>query len=274
MRRWVLVTAWLAALGCFCSAGLAANSNRCEASPEIAGLASPLPQVATVLKPGATLSILAVGSASLFGPEATLVPGTLTTQAIGGSATTIPPPPLASNQPTESAFPLQMVRALEDAVPGLKVNLTVRGGRSMSAADLLELLQAALAEHKYQLVIWQTGTVEAVRNIPPGDFAQSLSDGAALVQAAGADLVLVDPQWSRFLQTNSNFEPYEQALQQLASLPGVILFHRFDLMRSWANDGQIDLERTPKGQRKRAAQQLHACLGVELARLILSGARA
>lgn len=272
--RGVLVGGWLATLGAFCTPGLAADRNPCETPPETAGLVSPMPQVAAVLKPGATLRILAIGSASLFGPEATLPPGTLTSQAIQGNPSAAPLPPLPSPEPSETAFPQQMVRVLENSVPGLKVELTVRGGRSMSAADLLELLQTGLAERKYQLVIWQTGTVEAVRGTPPGDFAQTLSEGAALVQSGGADLVLIDPQWSRFLQTNSNLEPYEQALQQVASLPGVTLFHRFDLMRNWAGDGQIDLERTPKSRRKRAAEQLHACLGSELARVILSGARA
>ena len=81
--------------------------------------------------------------------------------------------------------------------------------------------------------------------------------GAEAVQAANADLVLIDPQFSRFLQTNSNLEPYEDAFQQVAAMQGVLLFRRFDLMRGWANDGQIDLERTPKADRIRTVEQLH-----------------
>ena len=229
----------------------------CQAADDVAGVVTPLPHVRAALQPGSTFDVLAVGSASIFGPEATSAPKAQIMTA-GASAT---------------AFPQQMAKALEAAVPSVKVNVTVQGGRGLSAADQLRLLQDALQHGKFSLVIWQTGTVEAVRNMPPSEFAQTLAEGADLTEQSGADLVLIDPQYSRFLQTNSNLEPYEQAFQQLSSLPGVVLFHRFDLMRFWVNEGSIDLERTPGPGRKKAAEQLHACLGNHLARLILNGAR-
>ena len=123
------------------------------------------------------------------------------------------------------------------------------------------------------MVIWQTGTVEAVRNIASGQFYQTLSDGATAVNEAGADLVLVDPQFSRFLHANANLDPYNQALQQIAAQPDVILFRRFDLMRHWATEGQIDLERTQRGQRLKAVEALHACLGEALARMVIASSK-
>jgi acyl-CoA thioesterase-1 len=249
--------------------------NPCEAPDDAAGIITSLPHVAAALKPGSTLSVLAVGSATLFGPEASLQPGTVTSQAAADSPQrgTVPPAQVINTEPSELAFPRQMARALEVAVPGASVRITVRGGRGLSAADMLKLLRASLAEATYQLVLWQTGTVEAVRNIPPGEFAQTLAEGAEAVREAHADLVLIDPQFSRFLQTNSNLDPYEQAFQQVGSMAGVLLFHRFDLMRTWANEGQIDLERTAKPNRQRVVETLHACLGAHLARMVLGGAR-
>ena len=202
----------------------------------------------------------------MFSPEASLAPGTLT-------STSSPPAMQPMTSTPDAAFPQQMARDLEAAIPGLKVRIVARGGRGASAADQLQLLSEALAHEKFDLVIWQTGTVEAVRNLPPSEFAQALAEGAAQAEQAGADLVLIDPQYSRFLQTNSNIEPYEQAFQQLGSIPDVLLFHRFDLMRSWANEGQIDLERTPKAGRKQAVERLHACLGAHLSRMIISAAK-
>jgi hypothetical protein len=61
-------------------------------------------------------------------------------------------------------------------------------------------------------------------------------------------------------------------MQQVATMPGVALFHRFDLMRAWANDGRIDLENAPKADRDKALDELNACLGKALARFVLSGA--
>jgi acyl-CoA thioesterase I len=262
----------LAATVCAGPALAAPAVDPCHAPDETAGAVAALPKVTTVLQSGAVLDVLAVGSATMFGPDASLSPGTITSQSLGGSYAPSPAK-LFTGPASDRAFPLQMVKALQSAVPGLEVKMTVRGGRSLLATDMLGLIRAELAAHHYDLVVWQTGTVEAVRNVPPGEFGQTLSEGAEAVTAAGANLVLVDPQFSRFLQTNSNLEPYEQGLQQAAAMPGVVLFHRYDLMRGWVNDSQIDLERTPRSDRQKVIETLHACLGKHLARLVLDSAR-
>ncbi len=244
----------------------------CQAPDDTAGVVAALPKVALALRSGAVLDVLAVGSATMFGLDASLSPAAVASQA-GGNGNTQSPAQLITGTASGRAFPLQMAKALQSAVPGLAVNVTVRGGRSLLATDMLGLMRTELVAHHYDLVVWQTGTVEAVRNVPPGEFGQTLSDGAEAVVAAGANLVLVDPQFSRFLQTNSNLEPYEQGLQQVAAMPGVVLFRRYDLMRGWANESQIDLERTPRSDRQKVIETLHACLGRHLARLVLDSAR-
>ena len=262
----LLVTVWAG------PAFSASTLDLCQAPDDTAGAVAALPKVATALQSGAVLNVLAIGSATMFGPDASLAAGTITSRALGDTGAPSPAK-LFTGPASDRAFPLQMAKALQSADPGLGVNVTVRGGRSLLATDMLGLIREELASHHYDLVIWQTGTVEAVRNIPPGEFGQTLSDGAEAVTAADANLVLVDPQFSRFLQTNSNLEPYEQALQQVAAMPGVVLFRRYDLMRAWANDSQIDLERTPKSDRQRVIEALHTCLGKHLARFVLESAR-
>ena len=255
----------------------AAPLDPCRSPEDAAGTVSVLPQVSAVLKPGGRFRILAVGSATMFGPDASLAPGTLTSQTLDNKKPMVPqprPPGVATPAPvaSEQAFPRQMAKVLEAQVPGLVVEVVFLGGRGVTALDMLTQMREALAGRQFQLVLWQTGTVEAVRNTPPGEFAEVLSNGAAAVENAGANLILIDPQYSRFLQTNSNLDPYTQALAQTASMPGVALFRRYDLMRNWANDGQIDLERTPRADRRNTVQTLHACLGAALARMVLAGA--
>ena len=165
-----------------------------------------------------------------------------------------------------------MVRALHAALPSVEFRLTVRGGRGMTAEDMLPLIDAALKQQRYPLVLWQTGTVEAVRGLQPDGMLDVLHTGAERVRDAGGDLVLIDPQFSRFLRANTDLDPYENVMQQVATMPGVALFHRFDLMRAWANDGRIDLERAPKADRDKALEELNACLGKALARFALSAA--
>jgi hypothetical protein len=94
------------------------------------------------------------------------------------------------------------------------------------------------------------------------------------VHGAGSDLVLVDPQFSRFLRNHTDLAPYEKAFDEAAKQPGVVLFQRYKLMQSWAAAEQIDLERTEPKNQDKVAEQLHACLGRYLAGLVLSGAAA
>lgn len=201
-----------------------------------------LPHVARAIR-GGQLSVLAVGSGTMA----------------------------AAND--EGSFPNRMAAALRQARPGVTVRLTVRGGRGLTATNMIGTVRAELAHAHYDLVLWQTGTVEAVRGLSSSEFYDTLMDGAAAIGEASADLILIDPQYSRFLQANADLDPYEQSLQQAAALPSVVLFHRYELMRDWAESGRIDLERAGSDERAAANRMLHACLGESLARLVLAEAR-
>ncbi len=222
-----------------------AASLACPASEEFVTPDNALLHVAAAIRAG-RLDILALGSATTIGREG----------------------------PTGSSFPYRMAERLRAAYPGVKIGLRVRGGRGFTAEAMLPLLQQALAEPggPPALVLWQTGTVEAVRGIRPDDLREALDEGAQRIRAAGADLVLIDPQFSRFLRANADLDPYEQVLRQYATLPDVALFRRFDLMRGWASDGGLDLERTPEAERPHAIQALQSCLGDALARYVMNGA--
>lgn len=189
-----------------------------------------------------------------------------------GSATTVGSVTSTGEQSASQggAFPWHLVRALHAALPAIEFRLTVRGGRGMTAEDMLPLIDSALKQRHYPLVLWQTGTVEAVRGLQPGGMLDVLHTGADRVRAAGGDLVLIDPQFSRFLRANTDLDPYENVMQQVATMPGVALFRRFELMRTWANDGRIDLERTAKAERDKVLDELNTCLGKALARFVLS----
>jgi acyl-CoA thioesterase-1 len=222
----------------------------CGAPAEYITADSSLAQVATAIAGGGPVDVLAVGSATTAGSM--IVTGEQTTIAQG------------------SAFPWRMIAALHKALPNVQFRITVRGGRGLTAEQMLPLIETALKQQRYQLVLWQTGTVEAVRGLRPDGLLDVLHSGAEQVRDASGDLVLIDPQFSRFLRANTDLDPYEGALQQVATMPGVALFHRFDLMRTWANDGRIDLERTPKEDRDKALAELNGCLGEALAHFVLS----
>jgi hypothetical protein len=165
-----------------------------------------------------------------------------------------------------------MAGYLRDRALGGAVNLTVRSGRGMTAMNMLAQIRTELAAHRYQLVIWQTGTVEAVRNLPPEDFLSTLTEGVDAVRRQDGDVVLVDPQYSRFLRANAKLDPYLAVMRKAGALPGAALFRRYDLMKFWVDAGQIDLEQAERPQRQDVADQLHDCLGRSLANLVLQAA--
>jgi len=212
----------------------------CPSSVDVETPDQPLDHLAVAVKAGEAVEVLALGSAN--------------TVASG-----------------RAGYPYAMVQALAAALPHTTFRLTIQGGRGLTAADLLDDLRAALKRQHIPLVVWQTGTVEAVRGIRPEELQDVLEDGAALVDAQGGNLVLMDPQFSRFLRANTDIDPYERAIAAAAELPGADLFRRFDLMHGWAEDGTLDLERTAAAEQPAAVTLLNQCVGRALARFVLNG---
>jgi acyl-CoA thioesterase-1 len=208
--------------------------------------------------------VLAVGSATTVGQgSASGQPVAAGGQGAAGAQAEV-------NNANQS-FPYRVVEALHAALPKIEFPLTVRGGKGLTAAEMVPIIQSETSEQKFSLVLWQTGTVEAVRSMRPDDLRGALETGVQDVVASGSDLILIDPQFSRFLRSNTDLDPYEHVLQETAAMPDVVLFRRFDLMRSWANSGGLDLERTRKPDQMAAMAALHACLGKALAQFILNG---
>jgi hypothetical protein len=142
------------------------------------------------------------------------------------------------------------------------------------AADQLAMLATRMTgAARPDLVVWQTGTVDAVRGVEPEDMAQNVGDGLAQLAALGIDVVLVEPQFSRFLRANTNLDPYLDALRRTAAVNGVPLLRRYDIMRAWAEEGALDLERTPPDQRGPAMERLNTCIGRALGTVVLRNAR-
>jgi hypothetical protein len=212
-----------------------------EAAPE--ARAGALPRVAVALQTH-TLDVLAIGSGTMLGPR--------------GRA--------------EGSFADQMARDLRAALPGVEVRLVVEGERGMTASAMLAALERDGNRQHFDLVVWQTGTVEAVRKLPQDAFARTLDAGIVLARQRGADLVLVDPQFSRALQSNADVAPYRAVMQDAAQRNGVVLFHRFGLIRRWVDAGALDLEKAPRRDRSEAAAELNACLGSALANVVLHAA--
>jgi len=226
----------------------------CNLPAELTTPDIPLHRVAMALSARGKVNVLAIGSGSTVGDS---------TGANG--------PNFVFHSPT-SSFPSRMIEALQAAQPKVHFYLTVRGGRNMTAEAMLPVLQQEVAADHYDLVLWQTGTVEAVRGLRPDVMRSVLQDGIEAAERSGADVIVIDPQFSRFLRANADLGPYESALQQIVSMTGVNLFHRFDITQTWAGNGHIDLERVGRDDRDNTISILNVCLGRALEQFVLAGA--
>ena len=220
-----------------------ALAQACDVPADAASQARPLPAVARAADAG-TLNILILGSASVTGPGAT---------------------------GPDSSWPARLQTLLAERIPGLRVEVAVRGGRGVTVGDHLALLREGLAREAPALVLWQAGTVEAVRGMDPDEMADLMRQGFERIRRVGADLILVDQQYSRFLRANANIEPYRDKLRFLAAAAAAPIFRRYDLMQHWVETGAVDLERVPRAERPAATDRLNDCLARALAELILQG---
>src|ERR1700719_3480400 len=95
-------------------------------------------------------------------------------------------------------------------------------------------LQSEVIDAKPDLVIWQVGTNAVLRNLDPAETAKLVEDGVARIQQAGADVVLVDPQYSpRVTEHAEGASQMVKLLGKVAQLRRVGIFPRFEVMRDW-----------------------------------------
>src|SRR3954469_8440759 len=81
-----------------------------------------------------------------------------------------------------------------------------------AAASFVKLMEAK----QPTLVIWQTGTVDAIRSIDPDEFRSAVGEGVVALQKAGADVVLMNLQYSPRTETMISVPPYLDNLRVVA----------------------------------------------------------
>ena len=105
---------------------------------------------------------------------------------------------------------------LAQALPGVAVKVTTDVQSKRTAADMLKTMPSRLAAAKPALVIWQTGTVDAMQAVDPDQFSAALEQGIKAAHAAGADIVLVNSQYSPRSESTIALGTYEEDMRWVA----------------------------------------------------------
>ena len=242
MRRGIVVT--LVVAGIVVSAGnLRAEeaAQSCDVPDSLLATDSSLNKAADAVKNGRPLDILVIGSRS-----STIVSS------------------------DSSAYPARLQAALKEKLPQTTVNLSVEIQAKKTAEEMAGSLAKLVEAKRPTLVIWQTGTVDAMRSVDPDDFRSAVDEGVVALQNAGADVILMNPQYSPRTETMISLPPYLDNMRAVAQQHDVPLFDRFAIMHQWNDHGDFDLFSAVHGID--LAMRVHDCLGRALSKFVIDAA--
>jgi lysophospholipase L1-like esterase len=140
-------------------------------------------------------------------------------------------------------YPNRLAAQLRRQYPTAAITVINAGKGGEDAPEMLKRLQTAVLDIKPDLVIWQVGTNAVLRNLDPAETARVVDEGIARIQAVGADLVLVDPQYSPVVNARAESAgKMINLLGKVAELRHVGIFPRFAVMRDWHERQAIPID--------------------------------
>jgi len=166
---------------------------------------SAIPALAGKLSRHQPIRILAIGSSS--------------TEGIGASS-------------PDHTYPAQ----LEDDLAALwkePVSVVNSGKGGETVVQTIERLEAALKADKYDLVIWQVGTNDAINGVDESAFRALLERGISAVRQAGTEMVLLDQQYFPSIKDPARYERFVSAVSATGRERKVGVFSRYALMKEW-----------------------------------------
>jgi lysophospholipase L1-like esterase len=223
------------------AAGPPAGPN-CTLPPEILEDPAKLPATAVRLRKKAPITIVAIGGASTAGT--------------------------AAGDGSQWGYPKQLEDALRRRHPGEDITVLNKGVPRQTTEDMIERFNKDVAAANPTLVIWETGTVDAVRGVDVDAFAAAVQDGIAALRQQNFDIMLVNMQYNPSTGSVIDFGPYLEALRNSADLSDVFLFPRYEAMKYWSDNGVFDFVDIPNEARVRLARDVYRCLGEAMAEAI------
>jgi acyl-CoA thioesterase-1 len=188
----------------------AAAEKQCRASRDLLELGNPLEIAKTALAEERDLRIVAMGSSS--------------TQGYG-----------ATNP--QYSYPAQLKMRLEAAMPGIQIHVFNKGIGGQDAEEMVQRMKQDVKPERAHIVVWQVGTNSAIRRDPLTKFADKLRAGIDIGHSLGANFVMMNLQYVPAVVALPDEEEYARVMAEVAKEKGAGLFRRFEIMRSWYNDG-------------------------------------
>ena len=214
---------------------------RCDVPAELIRVEVSLPHLSERLRAGNPVKIVAIGGASTTGTAA-------------GSA--------------DLAYPHRLQEILDSWYPAVPVTVVNKGVPRQTAQQMLERFPSDVIAEDPILVIWETGTTDAVRGVEIDDFAAALQDGVDQLKTRSIDIILIDMQFSHSTVTVIDFERYLSTLHRVGEVNELYVFPRFEMMRYWSEQSVFNFDGVAKAERASLAASVYECIGRKLAEAI------
>ena len=172
---------------------------------------------------------------------------------------------------TNIAYPTRLEEALRSMLPGAAVKVTTYARPRETASEMQAKFPRIISESRPALLVWQTGTADAIRGVDPEEFRVSLDDGVDKLRAADIDVVFMNMQYSPRTEAMLAVTAYADTMRIIALKREVVLFDRFTIMKRWNESGVFDLYGATRTTN--VAERVHDCLGRLLADVVVAGAK-
>lgn len=139
-----------------------------------------------------------------------------------------------------ATYPARLQAAIDAArPPGPRVTVVNRGVNGDDINGMLARIDDDILPRRPALVVWQLGSNDALHDVTPARFETRLRTGVARLQAAGAALVLIGPQWNPDPGRRTQFEAINAAVHAVGRDAGIPVVDRYGLMRRWIGSGAL-----------------------------------
>ena len=178
-------------------------------------------------------------------------------------------PKLSGEASDLKSYPYYLESILRERLKGTDVHVFAQSEARRTILEVARDLPRILSERNPNLVIWQTGTVEAMRGIDPDGYGRSLNAGVAALQKGGADVILVNQQFSPRTDFMFDGGPYTENMRWVSQTRDIPLFNRYEVMKHWGESGAFDLTALKNDG---TYEKVHRCIGQLVADLVIRAA--
>jgi acyl-CoA thioesterase I len=202
-------------LGATVPAAAAHPARHCTAPAGVTRFKVALPHTARAIHRREALVIVAIGSSS--------------TEGVG-----------ASDQ--AHGYPALLAEELRRRWPRLAVTVENKGVSGETAEQMLARFTRDVLPYRPQLVIWQTGSNQALVSQDVQGYEKTVREGIARLKATHVDVILMDPQYAPRMLARPRHRAIVDTLGRVATDMKVAVFRRYSVMRHWVTSGKYRME--------------------------------